>query len=196
MPEGFDVSRLATSTTIRTVDFGRVNDRLFVNTSAVGAYVLFVRARERLERAHVPYALASLLAGLRLLGRIRPFHIELEIEGTVRRLRTSILFVGVGERELRVPIAGGRVPEGQRVLHVMIVRGGTAGRLVAAGLLGLARGLHAAARTPLLDTFMTDRITVDLPRPWGAVAVDGELVRMRAPLEYRLERDALKVVVP
>jgi hypothetical protein len=28
------------------------------------------------------------------------------------------------------------------------------------------------------------------------VAVDGELVEMRSPLEYRIERDALRLVVP
>jgi hypothetical protein len=33
-------------------------------------------------------------------------------------------------------------------------------------------------------------------RPWGTVSIDGELVRLRAPLEYRLVRDAVKFVGP
>jgi diacylglycerol kinase family enzyme len=190
-----DVSRLAETRNERTIDLGRVNDRIFLNTSSVGAYVIFVRTRERLER-RFGYVLGSFLAGLRLLGRIRPFDVEIETNGVVQRLRTSLVFVGVGERELRIPLMGSRVPDGQRGLHVMIVRSGTAARLVALGLIGLARGIHAASRTPMLESFITDRLRIELRRPLGAVAVDGELVRMRAPLEYRCDRDALRVAVP
>jgi hypothetical protein len=34
-----------------------------------------------------------------------------------------------------------------------------------------------------------------MPRPLGTVAIDGELVRMRAPLHYRIARGALTIVV-
>src|SRR5690349_2149388 len=63
-----------------TTDVAYVNGRLFLNTSSVGAYVLFVRTRERLER-YVGYRLATILAAFRLLGRIRPFTVELELDG-------------------------------------------------------------------------------------------------------------------
>jgi diacylglycerol kinase family enzyme len=176
-----------------SVDIGRVNDRVFLNTSSVGSYVLFVRTRERLE-PYLGYTLASLFAGLRLLGRVRPFSVHVDVDGEVRRYHTALVFIAIGERELRVPLLGRRVPGGRRGLHVMIVRGGTTARLVAAGLVGLARGLRAVARGPLLDSFLADQVRIEMRRPRGTVAVDGELAAMVAPLEYRIERGALEVV--
>jgi hypothetical protein len=35
-----------------------------------------------------------------------------------------------------------------------------------------------------------------MPRALGYVAIDGELVRMRAPLHYRIARGVLTVVAP
>jgi len=79
---------------------------------------------------------------------------------------------------------------------VLVVRGGTWARLVAAGLVAAVRGNAAIARGSLADTFVVDRCSIELRRPLGRVAVDGELVEMKSPLEYRIERDALRLVVP
>jgi hypothetical protein len=122
--------------------------------------------------------------------------VELEVDGRVLRRRSALVFVGVGEREIRVPTLGGRVSDGRRGLHVIVAHGGTAARLAALGVETMLRGIRTVARGPHLDAFITDRVRVDLPRPRGHVAVDGELVEMRAPLEYRIERDALRVVAP
>src|SRR5437763_3011204 len=43
-------ARVAREGRATSVDAAVVNDRIFLNTSAVGAYVTFVQARERLER--------------------------------------------------------------------------------------------------------------------------------------------------
>src|SRR3954469_1908999 len=56
------------------VDAAAVNDRLFLNTSSVGAYVTFVRARERLER-RLGYHVASFVAVLRLLFHLPTFRV-------------------------------------------------------------------------------------------------------------------------
>jgi len=178
-----------------TTDVAFVNGRLFLNTSSVGAYVVFVRTRERLER-YLGYRLASLIAGLRLLGRVRPFTVILDIEGQTRRYRSALVFVGVGERELQLPAMGSRATDGRRGLHILVVRGGTWARLVAAGLVAAVRGNAAIARGSLADTFVVDQCRIELRRPRGRVAVDGELVEMTSPLEYRIASDGLRLVVP
>jgi len=178
-----------------TTDVAFVNGRLFLNTSSVGAYVVFVRTRERLER-YLGYRLASFIAGLRLLGRVRPFTVILDIEGRTRRYRSALVFVGVGERELQLPAMGSRATDGRRGLHILVVRGGTWARLVAAGLVAAVRGNAAIARGSLADTFVVDQCRIDLRRPRGRVAVDGELVEMTSPLEYRIASDGLRLVVP
>ena len=190
-----EAAEIAIGGKVTTADVAFVNDRLFLNTSSVGAYVVFVRTRERLER-WLGYRLATLLAGFRLLGRVRPFTVSLELDGVARRYRSALVFVGVGERELQLPSVGSRAADGRRGLHVIVVRGGTWARLIAAGLTAAFRGNEAIARGTLADTFVVDQCTIELPRRRGRVAVDGELVEMSSPLEYRIERDALRLVVP
>ena len=58
------------------------------------------------------------------------------------------------------------------------------------------RGNAAIARGQLADTFVVDRCTIEFRRRHGRVAVDGEVIDMTSPLEYRIERDALRLVVP
>jgi diacylglycerol kinase family enzyme len=176
-----------------SADVGYVNGSLFLNTSSVGAYVKLVRTRERLE-PRLGYKLASAAAAMRVFLGIPRFDVELEVEGGVRRYRTPLVFVGVGERELKRPALGRRVRGGRRGLHVMVVRGPTRAGLLALALAAVARGVRHVSRTPKLDSFIVDHCRVFLRRR-GPVTVDGEIVELDTPLEYRLARDALRVVV-
>jgi diacylglycerol kinase family enzyme len=178
----------------RGVDVGTVNGRVFLNTSSVGAYVRFVRIRERLERTF-GYRIASALAALRLLFQFRLIAVEVEVDGKPRIYRTPLVFIGVGERELQLPTLGSRVTDGKRGLHVMVVRGRTRARLLAIALAAVSRGVKSVSRTPQFDSFLVDRCRITVRRP-GLVAVDGELVPMQTSLEFELRRDALQVVCP
>lgn len=192
--EAAEALELAVNGTCRGVDIGVVNGHVFLNTSSVGAYVRFVRIRERLER-RFGYRVASALAAFRILFQLDSFAVELEVEGKPRIYRTPLVFIGVGERELQLPTLGRRVRDGKRGLHVMVVSGRSRARLLALALAAVARGVDAVARTPELDSFLVDRCQVRLRRP-TAVAVDGELVAMRTTLEYELKGEALHVVCP
>jgi diacylglycerol kinase family enzyme len=180
---------------VTTADVAYVNDRLFLNTSCVGAYVIFVRAREHLER-YLGYRLATVVAAFRLLGRVRPLTVLLELEGETRRYQSALVFIGVGERELQLPTLGGRAKDGRRGLHVIVVRGGTWARLVAVGVIAAVRGNGAIARGALADSFVVDRCRIEFRRRMGRVAVDGEIEEMASPLDYHIVRDALHLVVP
>lgn len=176
-------------------DLGRVNGRVILNTSSVGAYVTFVRVREKLEQ-RLGYWLASIIASLRILWRLRAFRLELEAEGKERDYSTPLVFIGIGERELRLPNLGDRRPGGARGLHVVVVRGAARARLAALAWAAAARGLHATSRTPHMDGFLVERCTIELPAGRFTIAVDGELVEVESPLAFQLERDAIAVVVP
>jgi diacylglycerol kinase family enzyme len=192
--EASEALELAVEGTLRGVDVGLVNGRVFLNTSSVGAYTRIVRVRERLER-RFGYRLASALAALRILFQLRLLAVELEVDGQPRVYRTPLVFIGVGERELQLPSLGSRVPTGRRGLHVMVVRSRSRARLLAIALSAAARGVHAVSRTPELDSFIVERCRITVRRSL-IVALDGELVPMRAPLDYELRRDALHVVCP
>ncbi|MGH7720166.1 MAG: diacylglycerol/lipid kinase family protein [Gemmatimonadaceae bacterium] len=187
--------KVAAGDSVATTDVGYVNGRVFLNTSSVGAYVTFVRTRERLER-RLGYWLASVVAAFRILAGIRTFLVELEVDGRRAVYRTPLVFFAVGERELKLPSLGGPAASGRRGLHVMIVRGHTRAKLAVLAFAAAARGTRSISRTPHLDSFLVERCRIDMPRPRGRVATDGEILLLTAPLEYRLARDALRVVVP
>jgi diacylglycerol kinase family enzyme len=179
---------------VGTVDVGVVSNHVFLNTASAGMYVAYVRTRERLER-HFGYRLSSAAAFLATFLRPRRLSVELTVEGERRRYRTPVLFVGVGERELKAPQLGARVPGGQRGLHVMIVRGRRPARLLTLALAAATRGVESAASSPELDAFVVDSCTVTVAgRRHLTIGLDGELARVPVPLEFRIVRDALRVV--
>jgi diacylglycerol kinase family enzyme len=175
------------------VDAAVVNDRLFLNTSSVGAYTTFVRARERLER-RLGYHIASIVAGVQLVVHMPTFRITVDVERQTREYITPLVFIGVGERELRLPTLGARVAGGKPGLHVMVVRRRSGARAVALGLAAAARGVEAVSHTPALDAFLVDSCRIE--RHSASISVDGEIVRVPAPLRYRYVPGHLRVVVP
>jgi diacylglycerol kinase family enzyme len=188
-------ARIAVAGDATAIDVGRASDRVFINTSSLGAYIVYVRARERLE-PRLGYWLASFVASLRVLFGSRLFTVEIQVDGVTRRYRTPLVFIGVGERELKVPKLGGRVEGGKRGLHVLVVQGRTGARLFVLALAAAARGLESIARGPAVDAFLVDRCRIELPKKSMRIALDGEIVAAEGPVEYALWRDAVRVVAP
>jgi diacylglycerol kinase family enzyme len=193
LPEDLnDAAHVARNGITRTLDAGRVNDRLFLNTSSVGAYEVFVRRRERLEQQW-GYTLASLISTTKILVDTPVTAVKVEVDGVERIYRTPLVFVGVGERELRIPSLGGRMDRGKRGLHLMIVRSRTGARLASLALQAAAKGLNAVAGTPAMESLVVTKCSMELRN--DTASIDGELIPVQPPLEYEFLPDALTVVV-
>jgi diacylglycerol kinase family enzyme len=190
-----EAAAVALNGTASQSDVGYVDERLFLNTSSVGAYVTYVRLRDRAEK-YVGYRIASLIAALRLFMAMHPVELELEVEGESRSYSTPMVFVGVGERETRSPTLGSRVADGKHCLHVIVVRERRAARLLVVALDAATRGLGRIARTPEIDSFMVDSCMIRMHGRTHHIAVDGEIIAAAMPLNYRLAKDELKIVVP
>jgi Sphingosine kinase and enzymes related to eukaryotic diacylglycerol kinase len=188
-----DAARVAIEGRSIPLDAASVNGRVFLNTSSVGAYVTFVRARERLEH-RIGYHTASMIAAARLFVRLPVFRVSLQLSGGWHQYVTPLVFVGVNERELRVPLFGARLPHGRTGLHVMVVRRRSGARALALALSAVARGVHAVSRTPAMDTFLVDSLRIESTTRHAAI--DGEIVKVQPPLEYRHVPNSLRVVVP
>lgn len=187
--------KVGVGTETMTVDVGYAGERVFLNTSSIGAYVTFVAMRDRIEKTF-GYRLASVIAMARIVAMMPIVTVKLEVEGKEHIYRTPLFFVGVGERELQLPQLGGRVRNGKRGLHVIVVRGRQRARLLVVALAAVARGIETVRRMPEVDTFIVDRCTIDTRRGQIVVSFDGETELMNTPLDYRIERDSLRIVVP
>jgi diacylglycerol kinase family enzyme len=177
------------------VDMGRVNERLFLNTSSVGAYVSFVRSRERWRR-WLGYYLASAVAALNTFVGLRNFAVEIEIDGTVRSFRSPMVFLGQGERELQLPRLGARTPQGQRGFHVLIVRRTRRLGLIIRGVRALFTRVAVWGRARDVESMIVQNCRITLKRRHVGVAVDGEITILEGPLQYRYEPEVLTVIVP
>jgi len=189
-----EAAATAAGTSMSLSDVAYVGDKLFLNTSSIGAYVIFARVREKLE-ARLPYKLASVFAVVSTFLKLRVLAVELEIEGKRQVYRTPLVFIGVDERELQFPTLGNRIKDGQRGLHVMVVRWRGRGKLVSLGFRAIFRGVDEVSRTVEFDSFVVERCTITMKKPLARIARDGEIETMSTPLEYRIERDMLHVVV-
>ena len=190
-----EAAKVAAGTKTITVDVGYAGDRVFLNTSSIGAYVTFVRIRDRIEK-QFGYRLASVIAMVRIIFMMPMLAVKLEVEGKERVYRTPLVFVGVGERELQLPHLGGRVKNGKRGLHVFVVRGRERARLFVVALAAVARGVESVRQMPEVDAFLVDRFTIDTRRGHILVSFDGETEMQSTPLDYRIEHDSLRIVVP
>jgi diacylglycerol kinase family enzyme len=193
LPEDLaEAAEVARTGITRRLDAGRLNDATFLNTSSVGAYEVFVRRRDKLEKRW-GYTIASLLAGLQILFRTPLTRVTVEVDGVERVYRTPLVFVGVGERELRIPTLGSRSDHGKRGLHLMIVRSRTGARLASLAIQAAAKGVRAVSRTPAMDSVIVDRCSIEMHN--DTASIDGELIPVKAPLEYEFLPNLLTVVI-
>ncbi len=172
---------------------GYVNEHLFLNTSSVGAYVTFVRTREYLERK-MRYLMASLLAGIRRLYHFRYANIILN----EKKIKTPLVFVGVGERDLQIPAMGQTKTDGRDGLHLIVIRSNSSWSAIKLAFSAMLMGIDPLSKAKMVDNAILDEINVTLRshKKWLTVAVDGELIKLKPPLHYRFERDSLNVVIP
>lgn len=185
---------LAATGSARPTDLGYVNGRAFLNTSAVGAYVDFVRIREAIER-HFGYRLASVIAGARV--GFRPRLVSLEVradDGVTRRYHTPLLFVGVGERWVQGKALGSRRPGGASALHVMVGSGRVRPKIVAHALGAVVNGRRSDPGNDGIDVNLLTHLEATMRASAVTIAVDGELVPMNTPLRYEIEKGAVQVV--
>ncbi len=175
------------------VDVGYVNDLLFINTSSVGAYPTFVRSRNYLEnRMH--YFPASIIAGIRRLLKFRSIRVSL----ADKELRTPLVFIGVGERELGFPALGQIKVHGCRSLHFIAVHCKNKMQGFMLVIKSIFWGVDPIKKKVSVENSLVNNIELNFrsPKKRVIVALDGELKRLRAPLRYRFAAGEILVVLP
>ena len=178
----------------RPVDVAEVNGHLFVNNSLLGAYPYMVADRERRRELHgLGKWTAMSLAFLRMLARFPRRRLTLCFEGDRRPVRTPCLLVGVNEYDPQLFEVRRRHGLDEGHLWLVVAKH--------ASPLGFAWFAFRAAFRGLVESrdFETHKLrslevrarTTRLP-----VSIDGELLRLRPPLRYRIRPGKLLVLAP
>jgi YegS/Rv2252/BmrU family lipid kinase len=178
----------------RRVDVAEMNDRIFINNSAIGLYPLMVVDRDvqrrRLGRSK---RLAMLVASLRTLARFNHQRLTLTVNDEKARVDTPLLFVGNNNYriDLGAPGQRERIDDGQ--LCVMVMRKKTRGGLIAASIRAL---FNRSRPDDMVYLDGVERLRVGSQRSQLAVSLDGEVVSSAPPLDYRIRKKALRVIAP
>lgn len=191
-----DLEQAVTTIAIRRtvkVDVGEVNGRTFLNNSSMGIYPDVVMEREALRRRGHSKWTAFLVASATILRNYRGLVVKITAENSVEIARTPFLLVGNNEYQTdgihlgaRSRLNGGRLS----AYLAPRVHARELPKLLALALVGRARKSH------VFESFVARELRVETPESRSLrVALDGEVVLMTAPLQYRLRPLALRVIV-
>jgi diacylglycerol kinase family enzyme len=176
----------------RRVDVGRVGEQIFLNNVSLGLYASFVHDPERKTRNRV---MAFLRMAPAALGRSRtPLDVSFEVEGkSEHRAALVVLVANNGYRIESMADLGERQRLDEGLLHAYVIEA-VSSRALLELLFKAAAGEPDQAEG--LVEYSAQRLRVDLPNHRIHAAIDGEPVVLEAPLDFALERQALRVLVP
>jgi len=187
-----EAAKLIATGNERRVDVAEMNGRIFINNSAIGLYPLMVldrdRQRERLGRSK---RLAMLVASARTLARFNHQRLMLTVNDEKAHIDTPLLFVGNNDYRLDIGAPGTRESLDDGELSVFVMRKKSRRGLIAASIRAL---FNRARRDDMVSLEGVQRLRVDSHRGQLAVSLDGEVVRARPPLDYRIRKGALRVI--
>ena len=189
-----DAAKLLASGTERRVDVAEMNGRIFINNSAIGLYPLMVVDRD-LQRKRLGRSkrLAMLVASLRTLARFNHQRLTLTVNDEKAQVDTPLLFVGNNDYRLDIGAPGERESLDDGELCVLVMRQKTRLGLIAASVRAL---FGRARRDDMVRIDHVERLRVDSHRTNLAVSLDGEVVRSTPPLDYKIRKQALRVIAP
>ena len=128
-----------------------------------------------------------------MLKRYSLLQVQLRIEGSGKaEVATPFVFVGNNRYESQGLNIGQRSALDEGRLWVCRAPPASRGRL----LLLTAKHAFGSGRAPEFEVFDAEEVSVGTRTPQLAVATDGEVVLLRPPLQYRIRRGALGVIVP
>lgn len=176
-----------------TVDVAEANGRIFVNNSSIGLYPRIVIHREKQQRLGRGKWPAAFGAALRMFRRSPFLKVKIKLKGEELLRKTPFVFVGNNEYEMELYNIGRRERLDQGQLSLYCLR--RSGRWGVALLL-----FHTLtgrlAQWEDFEAATTDEVTIETRKWQLPVALDGEVVLMESPLNYRIRPKALKVRVP
>jgi YegS/Rv2252/BmrU family lipid kinase len=189
-----EAAKLIATRTERRVDVAEMNERIFINNSAIGLYPLLVVDRDtQRKRLGRPKAVAMIIASVRTLVRFGHQRLTLTVNDRQGQVDTPLLFVGNNDYRTDFPAPGQRASLEDGRLCVLVMRKKTRRGFIGASV----RALFGRSRPDdMVRLDGVDRLRVSSGRSYLPVSLDGEVVRAAPPLDYRIRKKALRVIAP
>jgi diacylglycerol kinase family enzyme len=178
----------------RCIDIGEINGRVFLNNAGLGLYARLIERREWDKRRFGRRRLVAFFSGIRCLLSPHPLYaVELVTDGRPERRLTTTLFFGCNARQLEdFNIAAAECLRHQKLAILSL-------QLRSRREIAVAACATLTGRLDALDTseaFCSSAVRVQTRRRGLKVAIDGELVWLRPPLDVGLRPGGLQVLAP
>lgn len=193
-----EATRALLDARLKPIQVGAVNDRIFLVNASLGLYPKVFEAREEAKAQYGRKRSVALWAGLiAMLQEHRQLSLEIEHDNEREIVRTPTLFVG--NNPLQLERVG--LPEAEDVQHrqlaAVIVRAHTPLALLWLALRGALGQLGDAKN---VRNFSFQKMAVNPWLRYGRrdikVAIDGEVLRLRPPLTFRVAPRSLWLMIP
>lgn len=178
------------------VSLGRVNDRYFLVNASLGLYPRLLEEREQFKQRYGRSRWVALYAALITLAKAhRQLDIQLDYAGQHQRLRTPTLVVCNNPLQLEQIGIDEELPEDSDHLIALASRPVGTGALYLLLLQGLLSRMGEAENVISIGF---ENMTVRLGSRSRLVklAVDGEILRMRSPLQFSIAPGVLPLLIP
>lgn len=175
------------------VDVGEVNGRRFINNAIIGLYTNYRFQRERHERQGRFRFLAMLSAVFGVFRRNPALRLRIEAAGEIIERKTPFLMVANNHHEMEGYRLGNRQTLNSGTLSLYMMH-----RMSRWGLIRLAFSVLFGRFSKRKDFDVLDarNVTVESRRRKIGVSLDGEVVRLAPPLQYKSLPSSLRVIVP
>jgi diacylglycerol kinase family enzyme len=179
---------------MRQVDCGKINGQLFLNNAGFGLYATMIERRERDKRRFGRRRVVAFISGLCSLFSAHPLYaVELVADGRPVRRRTTTLFFGCNALQLQdFNVTAAECLRHQQ-LAILSLRFHRRWEIALAACAALLGRLDRAANT---EVFCARSVQVQTRRRALKVAIDGEVMRLRPPLDVEFHPGLLQVFAP
>jgi diacylglycerol kinase family enzyme len=188
MPPGLkDALAALAATEPRQIDLASVNGRPFHTLSGIGFFSQMAQAREEARGVWAGRAFGVCLAFVRAVRRTGRFTLDLEIDGRPQQFDAFAALVT--NNRFGADWRRARLDEGVLEIHVAEEQGALA--RIGAGVNLVTGGWRESEG---IRSFTAREVVIGHRRRRAWVATDGERMRERLPLRYRIEPKALTVL--
>lgn len=179
---------------VALIDYGSVNDRIFLNNSSIGHYPVAVLTREAgRKRTNLNKKFAMVLASIKTSMRHPPIEISVDSDTEAENIRTPLVFIGNNYYDLSPLNIGKRSRLDSGKLYAYGSKCTSIWCSLHLAVLAFFNKLKLASEFQLID--FTDAV-INSKRKKLPVAVDGEIYRLNTPLHYSMNHKSLKVMLP
>lgn len=179
---------------VASIDVGEVNERVFINNSSLGVYPHMVLDREALRsRFGTGKWFAMLWAMFKTFVRFPLLKVRLTMGDKTVVRRSPLVFVGNNAYQLDLFHIGKRASLDRGELCLYVANAQTRWAMFKLTVRALFGRLKQARD---FETFSLPNCLIESPRKRIHVAADGEVLKLKPPLQYRIRAGTLRVCLP